>query len=213
MPKPNFCLFIQTPVLRSVIAEQLKSWPDGTLHEIKDWAEVTDNDRVILLDQAAMAGLQSIEFSNCRALLFGVGVTAGPDTAMLTESFPLPLRLGHMLARMNYHLAFADQHPCAPCVFGPFILDTQQRVVRHQSGNPVIRLTEKESDLLAYLALQKDPVSREAILTEVWGYDPAVETHTLETHVTQLRRKLDFDNSGQNWILNEQSTYRLRNEP
>ena len=213
MPKPNFCLFIQTPVLRSIITEQLKSWPDGTLREIKDWREITDNDRVILLDQAAMAGLQDIEFSNCRPLLFGVGVTSGPDTAALTESFSLPLRLGHMLARLQYHLTFADQHPCTPCVFGPFVLDTQQRVVRHQSGTPVIRLTEKESDLLAYLALQKDPVSREAILTEVWGYDPAVETHTLETHVTQLRRKLDFDNSGQNWILNEQSTYRLRNEP
>ena len=59
-------------------------------------------------------------------------------------------------------------------------------------GKPRIELTDKESDLL-HLLYQNcpNPVDKEQLLKSVWGYDAAVDTKTLETHIYRLRTKLE----------------------
>ena len=59
-----------------------------------------------------------------------------------------------------------------------------------------IRLTEKETNILKFLHAAGRTVPRETLLHEVWGYSPAVTTHTLETHIYRLRRKIE-ENPGQ----------------
>jgi hypothetical protein len=55
-----------------------------------------------------------------------------------------------------------------------------------------IRLTEKEAAILLYLHRAAGrAVPRQELLDEVWGYSRAVATHTLETHVYRLRRKIE----------------------
>ena len=62
---------------------------------------------------------------------------------------------------------------------------------RPDSGG-VPPLTEKEAALLARLARARGAiVARETLLAEVWGYGSGVATHTLETHIHRLRRKLE----------------------
>ena len=57
-----------------------------------------------------------------------------------------------------------------------------------------VRLTEKETSILRHLyRAGQRPVSREALLQEVWGYNSGVTTHTLETHIDRLRQKIDTD--------------------
>jgi len=91
--------------------------------------------------------------------------------------------------------------------FGPYRLESQnRRVLRDNEADP-IRLTEKETALLVYLAQNKTPSTRQDILANVWGYDERIDTHTLETHIYQLRRKLDRE--GENWLLSEAGAYRL----
>ena len=52
-------------------------------------------------------------------------------------------------------------------------------------------------------------VSREELLTEVWGYNAGVTTHTLETHVYRLRQKIEPDPAGPKLLLTEAGGYRL----
>ncbi len=55
-----------------------------------------------------------------------------------------------------------------------------------------VRLTEKETNILKYLyRAGAKPVAREELLTEVWGYNAGVTTHTLETHIYRLRQKIE----------------------
>ena len=62
-------------------------------------------------------------------------------------------------------------------------------------ANLEIRLTEKESDILLFLYNSANKViTKEILLNEVWGYSGGVTTHTLETHLYHLRKKLDSDN-------------------
>ena len=62
------------------------------------------------------------------------------------------------------------------------------------SSNLEIRLTEKETDILLFLYYSVNKViSKEYLLNKVWGYSNGVNTHTLETHLYYLRKKLDND--------------------
>ena len=76
-------------------------------------------------------------------------------------------------------------------------------------GAKRVRLTEKETNILKYLQRAGGTVSREVLLHEVWGYNPAVSTHTLETHIYRLRQKIEKDPSHAQLLLTESGGYRL----
>ena len=60
--------------------------------------------------------------------------------------------------------------------------------------NKEIRLTEKETGILLFLYDSANQIiSKETLLNKVWGYSEGVTTHTLETHLYHLRKKLDDD--------------------
>jgi DNA-binding response OmpR family regulator len=74
---------------------------------------------------------------------------------------------------------------------GLLTLDAKTRRLSDRSGMERARLTEKEAEILS--ALLRSPsreVTREALLRDVWRYHDAVQSHTMETHIYRLRRKL-----------------------
>ena len=72
-----------------------------------------------------------------------------------------------------------------------------------------IRLTEKETNILKFLYRSGDTVPRETLLHEVWGYNPAVTTHTLETHIYRLRQKIESSPGQAQILITESGGYRL----
>jgi Response regulators consisting of a CheY-like receiver domain and a winged-helix DNA-binding domain len=94
--------------------------------------------------------------------------------------------------------------------FGTVRLDPATRTVE-RDGEP-ISLRPKEFDLLLALARHDgEVVSRVDLLEEVWGYDSEVVSRTVDTHVRQLRRKLERDPNAPKHILTIRKTgYRLK---
>ena len=72
-----------------------------------------------------------------------------------------------------------------------------------------MRLTEKETDILKFLHAAGVTVARETLLHEVWGYNPAVTTHTLETHIYRLRKKIEGTPGAARILVTEGGGYRL----
>jgi len=73
-----------------------------------------------------------------------------------------------------------------------------------------VRLTDKESSILKFLyRAGGKPVPRQILLNEVWGYNSAVTTHTLETHIYRLRQKMEADPSHPQLLLTDRGAYRL----
>ncbi len=73
-----------------------------------------------------------------------------------------------------------------------------------------MRLTDKEAGILKYLyRAGGKPVGREELLTEVWGYNASVTTHTLETHIYRLRQKIEPEPTTARLLLTEAGGYRL----
>ncbi|MCA0375961.1 MAG: response regulator transcription factor [Gemmatimonadetes bacterium] len=93
--------------------------------------------------------------------------------------------------------------------FGDVVLDARTRTVT-RSGVPV-PLRPREYDLLVALARRDGAVaSRDELLREVWGYDDSVVSRTVDTHMAELRRKLEADGAHPQWLLTVRKTgYRL----
>ena len=72
-----------------------------------------------------------------------------------------------------------------------------------------IILTEKEIQLLDLFLVQNKPISKNKILSLVWNYSSEADTHTVETHIYRLRKKINDKFSDLKFILNNKEGYYL----
>ena len=72
-----------------------------------------------------------------------------------------------------------------------------------------ITLTEKEVQLLELLLKNKKPISKNIILSSVWNYSSDADTHTVETHIYRLRKKINDKFMDEKFILNNKDGYFL----
>lgn len=99
-----------------------------------------------------------------------------------------PYRFSELLQRLQERLR--EPPDGAEIPLGAFRLHPIARQLVDGSGR-CVHLTEKETAILAYLHRAGERVvSRDELLGQVWGYSNAVSTHTVETHIYRLRRKL-----------------------
>jgi hypothetical protein len=76
------------------------------------------------------------------------------------------------------------------------------------SNNEII-LTEKEIQLLELFLNNKKPISKDKILSSVWNYSSDADTHTVETHIYRLRKKINDKFLDENFIVNTKDGYSL----
>jgi DNA-binding response OmpR family regulator len=120
-----------------------------------------------------------------------------------------PFRFGVLLARVRAHLRSHDQTDVATLKIGPYEFKPATRSLTDSSGKR-IRLTDKEASILRYLyRAGAKAVGRDELLREVWGYNAAVTTHTLETHVYRLRQKIEPVGGRNDLLITEGGGYRL----
>ena len=90
--------------------------------------------------------------------------------------------------------------PVEPERFGDIEVDPSTRIVTKKGG--AVPLTPMEFDLLTALLRRNGVIaSRVELLKEVWGHSAAVVTRTVDTHVAELRRKLEDDAANPRHIL------------
>ena len=121
-----------------------------------------------------------------------------------------PFRLGVLLARLRAHIRQHERSDDALFTIGPYTFQPSARQLYDSENNKKIRLTDKEVAILKYLFRAGDRVvGRDVLLDEVWGYNAAVTTHTLETHVYRLRQKIERDPANPRILVTEPGGYRL----
>ena len=88
-----------------------------------------------------------------------------------------------------------------------YTLDKNERILK--KGDKALKITEKEIDFLCNLKNSKSPLSKKYILEKIWFYSPGTETHTIETHIYRLRKKINEIFEDQNFIKNTKNGYSL----
>ncbi|NNU15663.1 response regulator transcription factor [Parvularcula sp. ZS-1/3] len=120
-----------------------------------------------------------------------------------------PFKFAVLLARLRAHLRSHEQSEDAVFKIGPYEFKPAVKMLV-DTEDKKIKLTEKESSILKYLyRAGGQPVSRDILLNEVWGYNSGVTTHTLETHVYRLRQKIEPRPGENALLLTESGGYRL----
>jgi DNA-binding response OmpR family regulator len=121
-----------------------------------------------------------------------------------------PFRLNELLARLRAQLRSFEASEDAVFTIGPYTFRPSVKQLLEPVRNKRIRLTDKETAILKFLyRAAGKPVARQVLLNEVWGYNAAVTTHTLETHVYRLRQKIEPDPAVSRILLTEGGGYRL----
>lgn len=162
-----------------------------------------------LLDAPALAWAGPVQAASAGRpiLLLGDGAASG------LPSLPKPVRLAALVTRMNALLAAFEASPEAGIPLGGHMFHPVSRLMVTPGGTR-IRLTEKEAAILLYLHRAAGrAVSRAELLGEVWGYSAAVATHTLETHIYRLRRKIEQAPDLARLLVTEEGGYRLEPAP
>ena len=133
-----------------------------------------------------------------------LGLEAGAND-YVTKPFRFAVLLARIRAQLRSHEASED----AVFPVGPYSFRPGAKLLVNERGSKV-RLTEKETAILRYLYRSgQNPVSREVLLQEVWGYNSGVTTHTLETHIYRLRQKIEKDPANAALLVTEAGGYKL----
>ena len=77
-------------------------------------------------------------------------------------------------------------------------------------NNTKLKLTEKEINTITYLFRSSKPVSINELQEEVWRYQSEIETHTVETHIYRLRKKISKTFNDNEFIISEKNGYQIK---
>jgi DNA-binding response OmpR family regulator len=133
-----------------------------------------------------------------------LGLDAGAN-----DYVPKPFRFAVLLARIRVQLRQHEASEDAEFQIGPYTFRPASKNLISAKGNR-LRLTEKEAAILRFLRrADRQVVSRETLLKEVWGYNSNVTTHTLETHIYRLRQKIEADPADARLLVTDAGGYKL----
>ena len=89
-----------------------------------------------------------------------------------------------------------------------YSLDINSRIISNDSGR--LKLTEREVDVILFLNDHKKPQKVNVLQNQVWKYSSELETHTVETHIYRLRKKIINTFKDDNFILSDENGYFIK---
>ena len=120
----------------------------------------------------------------------------------------LPLSLTKLVEKINILLIQQRYDYQSKINIKNYILDLNSRTIINH--NKHLKLTEKEIDIILFLNDSKKPEKTNVLQSKVWGYSQELETHTVETHIYRLRKKIRDSFNDENFILSLDDGYSIK---
>ena len=89
-----------------------------------------------------------------------------------------------------------------------YTIDLNSREMEINSNK--LKLTEKEINTITYLLKKNEPVSINELQKNVWSYQSDIETHTVETHIYRLRKKISVTFNDNEFIVSKKNGYQIK---
>ena len=128
----------------------------------------------------------------------------GLNNVLILEEKPIKLR--KLLEIININLLKNKFYKQSNIKIGRYSLDLNSRKIFLRDKN--LDLTERETNLIVFINERKN-VTIKDLQKNVWDYSPNLETHTVETHIYRLRKKMSEIFGDENFILNTQNGYTI----
>ena len=118
-----------------------------------------------------------------------------------------PININDLIQTLNINFLKSKFIEQSKIDLGRYNLDLNSRILNQNEKK--LELTEKESSILIFLKQSKDPVKIDQLQEKVWGYNSELETHTVETHVYRLRKKINDKFYDNEFIISNKKGYFL----
>ena len=126
------------------------------------------------------------------------------------ENIKLPLSISEFNNKILEIVSKKEFDSNSKINIGNYILDKNERKLINK--NLSVILTEKEIQLLELLNKKSNNISKKEILNSVWKYSSDADTHTVETHIYRLRKKIKEIFFDENLILNNKEGYLIEKD-
>ena len=129
----------------------------------------------------------------------------GKDNQIVMEKFPI--KLNKLIEKLNIQSLKQQFNDQSEIKIKNYLINLNSREMT--LNNLKLRLTEKEVNTIIYLSKIEKPTTVEELESKVWGYQPDIETHTVETHIYRLRKKILKTFSDKNFINSKKNGYQI----
>ena len=186
----------------------------STLNELKTYlkfkpliGELNVNHDVILFHEDALKEKKNIEIINKSNSLkiFATNSKNISNNYDAVMELPLTLReINSFVEDITVKKVFSENSSIK--IKNYFLNKNEKKLLKE---NTEIVLTEREIQLLELLLKNNKPISKDKILSSVWNYASDADTHTVETHIYRLRKKINDKFFNNNFIINTKNGYSL----
>ena len=119
----------------------------------------------------------------------------------------LPIEIKKLVENINVSFLKKKYYQQSEITSGNYKLNLNSRKIFNQDKS--LNLTEREANIILFLINSEKPVKISKLQTEVWGHNSKLETHTVETHIYRLRKKINNVFKDNNFIKSSKSGYRI----
>ena len=120
----------------------------------------------------------------------------------------LPIKISKLFERINIEFLKFQFNEKSKVDIGKYTIDLNSRYLI--SNYQKLKLTEKEADIIIYLYKSNSPVKINQLQKEVWGFKSKLETHTVETHIYRLRKKILNAFNDKEFIISKKDGYQIK---
>ncbi len=170
--------------------------------------ETLNNHDVLILHQDGLLG-DSLEklLKDSKKIKILVSNKSDKKKDQFNEIISLPLKISDLNQIVENAITKKNFSKNSSILIKQYKLDkNEKKLIKNKN---YILLTEKEIQLLELFLDNKKPISKNIILKEVWKYSTSADTHTVETHIYRLRKKIKSKFLDENFILNNKDGYLL----
>ena len=127
------------------------------------------------------------------------------NNQILIDKFPL--RLSKLIEKLNIEFLKKNFNAQSEVNIGKYKMNLNSRVLL--MFDKELKLTEKEATIILYLSRSHKPTKIEELQVNVWGHKSELETHTVETHIYRLRKKISRTFKDNKFIISQKNGYQI----
>ena len=117
----------------------------------------------------------------------------------------LPIKISNLIDQLNARLIQHNYSAQSNININKYILDINSRILKKSDNE--LKLTEREIDTIIFLKNENKPVKVDVLQKKVWKYAEDLETHTVETHIYRLRKKIKDTFNDDTFIQSKKDGY------
>ena len=128
-----------------------------------------------------------------------------PEQTFVVKNFPI--KIENLINLINIQFLKSNFHKQSNVKIKDYNLDLNSKFISR--NKKVLKLTEKEIQIIMFLFSSQKAKTIQDLQKDIWKHHEILETHTVETHIYRLRKKINDEFNDENFILNSDSGYSL----